>query len=200
MNLARVEYYFSDVLSCIETREPLKLHANNVPLEGSAGIQLFRRRCHCRRISMSLARSMSMRPRTRSATRCSTRAIVINMSAVELRQFSRPGLETREPALGAARAWPARDRLAAAHGLMARSTGSASATGPPMRSSSYHANFRAREAACRRTRLRDDLMMQKVLVKLRGAEKQRGLLTGLLEGAEGPATLDGVPEPVSWTI
>ena len=31
----------------------------------------------------------------------------------------------------------------------------------------------------------DDLMVQKVLVKLRGAEKQRGLLTGLLEELEG---------------
>src|SRR6185437_9270998 len=37
MNLARVEHYFSDVLSCIETGEVLPLHAHGVPLEGSNG-------------------------------------------------------------------------------------------------------------------------------------------------------------------
>ena len=40
MNLARVEYYFSDVLSCIETGEALQLHSNSVPLEGSTGISI----------------------------------------------------------------------------------------------------------------------------------------------------------------
>jgi len=40
MNLARVEYYFSDVLSAIETREALQLHSNSVPLEGSTGTSI----------------------------------------------------------------------------------------------------------------------------------------------------------------
>ena len=40
MNLARVEYYLSDVLSCIETGETLQLHSNSVPLEGSTGISI----------------------------------------------------------------------------------------------------------------------------------------------------------------
>jgi len=37
MNLARVEYYFSDVLSGVETGEPLQLHSSGVPLEASTG-------------------------------------------------------------------------------------------------------------------------------------------------------------------
>lgn len=37
MNLARVEYYFSDILSAIETGEHLQLHSSGVPLEGSKG-------------------------------------------------------------------------------------------------------------------------------------------------------------------
>ncbi|AJQ97465.1 McrB family protein [Gynuella sunshinyii] len=37
MNLARVEYYFSDVLSSLESGHPLQLHSNSVPLEGSTG-------------------------------------------------------------------------------------------------------------------------------------------------------------------
>src|SRR5262249_31503745 len=40
MNLARVEYYFSDVLSCIETGEPLPLHSSGVPMEGTTGISV----------------------------------------------------------------------------------------------------------------------------------------------------------------
>lgn len=37
MNLARVEYYFSDVLSAIETGEPVALHENSDPVTGSTG-------------------------------------------------------------------------------------------------------------------------------------------------------------------
>jgi 5-methylcytosine-specific restriction enzyme B len=40
MNLARVEYYFSDVLSCIETGEAFQLHSSGVPLEGSTGTSI----------------------------------------------------------------------------------------------------------------------------------------------------------------
>ncbi len=37
MNLARVEYYFSDILSAIETREPVHLHSNAAHVDGSTG-------------------------------------------------------------------------------------------------------------------------------------------------------------------
>ena len=37
MNLARVEYYFSDVLSAIETGQPISLHENSDPVTGSTG-------------------------------------------------------------------------------------------------------------------------------------------------------------------
>ena len=40
MNLARVEHYFSDVLSCIETGEDLQLHSNGVPIEGTTGTSI----------------------------------------------------------------------------------------------------------------------------------------------------------------
>ncbi len=40
MNLARVEYYLSDILSSMEAGEPLRLHSNSVPLEGSTGISV----------------------------------------------------------------------------------------------------------------------------------------------------------------
>jgi len=37
MNIARAEFYFADVLSAMESRVPLHLHSNSVPLEGSRG-------------------------------------------------------------------------------------------------------------------------------------------------------------------
>lgn len=37
MNLARVEYYLSDVLSAMESGEPLQLHPSSTPHEGSTG-------------------------------------------------------------------------------------------------------------------------------------------------------------------
>ncbi len=40
MNIARAEYYFADVLSAMESREPLQLHSNSVPLDGSRGEQV----------------------------------------------------------------------------------------------------------------------------------------------------------------
>jgi hypothetical protein len=40
MNLARVEYYLSDILSSMEAGEPLRLHSSSVPLEGSTGISV----------------------------------------------------------------------------------------------------------------------------------------------------------------
>lgn len=37
MNLARVEYYLSDILSSIESGAPLQLHSSSLPIEGSIG-------------------------------------------------------------------------------------------------------------------------------------------------------------------
>src|SRR5262249_55673689 len=40
MNLGRVEHYFSDVLSCMETGEDLQLHAHGIPKEGTTGTSI----------------------------------------------------------------------------------------------------------------------------------------------------------------
>jgi 5-methylcytosine-specific restriction protein B len=37
MNIARAEFYFADVLSAMESKLPLHLHSNSVPLDGSRG-------------------------------------------------------------------------------------------------------------------------------------------------------------------
>lgn len=37
MNLARVEYYLSDILSAVESKSKLQLHSSTLPIEGSSG-------------------------------------------------------------------------------------------------------------------------------------------------------------------
>jgi len=37
MNLARVEYYFADILSAIESQEAIDLHSNSIPIQGNHG-------------------------------------------------------------------------------------------------------------------------------------------------------------------
>jgi len=182
MNLARVEYYFSDVLSCIETGEALQLHSNSVPLEGSTGT--------------NIAAEMPLPPNlyvigtinvdettNPVSDKVLDRAVVIDMSAVQLRDFL-AGLEGRNPVLKDARE-ACEERLAAAHGLMAEH-GLGFGYRVAEEVVRYHA-FARQHLAAADDETTDDLMVQKVLVKLRGAEKQRGLLTGLLRALDGLA-------------
>jgi len=101
MNLARVEYYFSDVLSCIKTGAPLQLHSNGVPLEGSIGISIpseipLPSNLH---ITATINVDETTDP---VSDKVLDRAIVIDMSAVQLREFL-DNLITREPNLADAR-------------------------------------------------------------------------------------------------
>jgi hypothetical protein len=187
MNLARVEYYFSDVLSCIETGEPLQLHSNSVPLEGSTGTSIP--------AEMPLPSNLNVigtinvdETTNPVSDKVLDRAIVIDMSAVQLGEFL-AGLEAREPALGAARA-ACQDRLAAAHGLMAQhGLGFGYRVAEEVVRYGAFAQDKLGATADETT---DDLMVQKVLVKLRGGEKQRTLLTGLL------GVLDGLPHSTAF--
>lgn len=182
MNLARVEYYFSDVLSAIETKESLQLHSNSVPLEGSTGTSI---RAALRLPSnLYITGTINVDETTNPVSdKVLDRAVVIDMSAVDLPGFL-ADLEVREPALKDARA-ACEDHLLAAHGLM-----TAHGLGFGYRVAEeavrYHA-FAAEHLKAPPTGTTDDLMVQKVLVKLRGGQKQRPLLTGLQK------TLYGLP-------
>ena len=176
MNLARVEYYFSDVLSCIESGQPLRLHTNDVPREGSTGD--------------SIPREMRLSPNlyicgtvnidetvTPISDKVLDRATVIDVSDVEISKFL-DHLVGRDGRLRDARK-ECGQRLESVHALMAQHD--------------LGFGYRVAEEVVRyhafvgktRPGVVDELMVQKVLVKLRGTEKQRALLTGLL------GTLDG---------
>jgi 5-methylcytosine-specific restriction protein B len=182
MNLARVEYYFSDVLSAVETREALQLHSNSVPLEGTTGASI--RAELPLPLNLYITGTINVDETTNPVSdKVLDRAVVIDMSAVDLGGFLAT-LEAREPALKDARA-ACESYLVAAHAQM-----TAHGLGFGYRVAEeavrYHA-FAAKHLSATAAGTTDDLMVQKVLVKLRGAEKQRQLLSGLQK------TLAGLP-------
>jgi hypothetical protein len=180
MNLARVEYYFSDVLSCVETGESLQLHSSGVPLEGSTGTSIPAELPLPS--NLYITGTINIDETTNPVSdKVLDRAHVIDMSAVDLAGFL-ADLEAREPALGVARA-ACEGHLLAAHRLMA-AHGLGFGYRVAEEAVRYHA-FSVEYLKTAPDSVTDDLMVQKILVKLRGAERQRALLTGLAKALGG---------------
>jgi len=174
MNLARVEYYFSDLLSAMETGESLTLHSNSVPLEGSNGASI--RAEIPLPANLYITGTVNVDETTNPVSdKVLDRAVVIDMSAVELAGFL-AGLEVRDPTLASART-AYEGRLLTVHNLMtAHGLGFGYRVAEEV--TRYHA-FAAQHLSAAPDATTDDLMVQKILVKLRGSEKQRPLLKGL---------------------
>jgi hypothetical protein len=180
MNLARVEYYFSDVLSCIETGEVLQLHTHGVPLEGSNGTAVPS--ALPMPPNLYIAGTVNVDETTNPISdKVLDRAIVIDMSKVDLPGFLAT-LEAREPALKDARAACEKYLVAAQEIMAAHSLGFGYRVAEE--AVRYHA-FNASHLGTDETSVTDDLMVQKVLVKLRGGDRQRELLKGLDKALAG---------------
>ena len=180
MNLARVEYYLSDVLSCMETEGALQLHSNGVPLEGTTGASI--RAELPLPANLFIIGTINVDETTNPVSdKVLDRASVINMSAVDVPGFL-ASLEGRFPDLKAARA-ASEAKLTEINSLMQQHN-----LGFGYRLIEefvrYHA-FDAQHLANAAEDVTDQLLVQKVLVKLRGAEKQRALLTGLDKACAG---------------
>lgn len=180
MNLARVEYYFSDVLSAIETGEELQLHSSGVPLEGSTGTSVPA--ALPLPPNLYIAGTINIDETTNPVSdKVLDRAIVIDMSEVDLAGFL-SALAGRVPTLNDARTG-CEQRLVAAQTVMA-----AHGLGFGYRVAEevvrYHA-FATEHLKADGAAIVDDLMVQKVLVKLRGGERQRPMLTGLAKALDG---------------
>lgn len=193
MNLARVEYYLSDILSAIETQEELRLHFSGVPMEGSSGTSVP----SALRLPQDLyiVGTINVDETTNPVSdKVLDRAVVIDMSAVDLSGFL-DSLVAREPALAAARA-ACEDHLVAAFNLMApHSLGFGYRVAEEV--VRYHV-FAEQHLGAAAAATTDKLMVQKILVKLRGAEKQRPLLTGLAKALTGlPHTQDSIARLIS---
>jgi hypothetical protein len=174
LNLARVEFYFSDVLSSIETGESLQLHSQGVPLEGSNGMAVP----SALPIppNLYIAGTINIDETTNAVSdKVLDRAIVIDMSNVDLPGFL-ARLVDREPGLKNARA-ACEANLVAVQEMMAKH-GLGFGYRVAEEVVRYHA-FGAAHLGAGTTSVEDDLMVQKILVKLRGDDRQRPLLTGL---------------------
>lgn len=185
MNLARVEYYFSDMLSAIETGGALQLHSNSVPLEGSSGSSV---RAEIPLPSnLYIIGTINVDETTNPVSdKVLDRATVIDMSAVDAAGFL-TSLASRRPELRAA-CDASRDKLLEFHGLM-QQHGQGFGYRVLEEFIRYHA-FDALHLQSPIDQITDDLLVQKILVKLRGSERQRSLLTSLEKAGQGlPRTL-----------
>jgi len=174
MNLARIEYYLSDVLSAIETRGSLQLHSNSVPLEGSNGTSV--RAEIPIPPNLYIIGTINVDETTNPVSdKVLDRASVIDMSTVDAPGFI-ASLTGRYPELQAASAISS-PKLIEVHQLM-QQHGRGFGYRLIEEFVRYHA-FDAKHLGNAPDSVTDDLLVQKVLVKLRGAERQRGLLNSL---------------------
>jgi 5-methylcytosine-specific restriction enzyme B len=173
MNLARVEYYLSEVLSCMETGSALQLHSNDVPLEGTTGTSI--RAELPLPANLFLIGTINVDETTNPVSdKVLDRASVIDMSTVDVPGFL-SSLGNRLPELKTACTTHG-GKLAEIHSLM-QQYGLGFGYRLIEEFVRYHAY--SEQIGSAPAAVTDDLLVQKVLVKLRGAERQRALLTEL---------------------
>jgi len=160
--------------------EDFELHSNSVPLEGSTGTSI--RAALPLPSNLYITGTINVDETTNPVSdKVLDRAMVIDMSAVDLPGFLAK-LEGQEPALRDARA-VCETYLLAAHERMAEH-GLGFGYRVAEEAVRYHA-FAVEHLKTPPAETTDQLMIQKVLVKLRGTQKQRPLLTGLQKALNG---------------
>ncbi|MBC3453095.1 hypothetical protein HU745_18715 [Pseudomonas mosselii] len=174
MNLARIEYYLSDILSAIETRGALQLHSNGVPLEGTTGASV---RAEIPLPSnLFIIGTINIDETTNPVSeKVLDRASVIDMSTVDISGFL-TSLAERHPELQSAKD-ASEPKLVEVYGLLER-YGLGFGYRVIEEFVRYHA-FDAEHLQNSADSVTDQLLVQKILVKLRGAERQRPLLNAL---------------------
>lgn len=174
MNLARVEYYLSDVLSAIETGGSLQLHSNSVPLEGTTGASV---RAEIPLPSnLFIIGTINIDETTNPVSdKVLDRASVIDMSTVDIPGFM-ASLANRYPELQSAREI-SETKLIEIHNLLEQ-YGLGFGYRVIEEFVRYHA-FDAQHLQNPPDSVTDQLLVQKILVKLRGSERQRPLLNAL---------------------
>ncbi|MFC5526764.1 McrB family protein [Rhodanobacter ginsengisoli] len=180
MNLARVEHYLSDVLSAIESRGALQLHSNGVPLEGTTGASV---RAEIPLPSnLYIIGTINVDETTNPVSdKVLDRASVIDMSAVDVSGFL-TSLITRHPELQGPKE-VSEQKLTEIHALLEQH-GLGFGYRVIEEFVRYHA-FDAEHLKNPADSVTDQLLVQKILVKLRGAERQRPLLNALNKVCDG---------------
>lgn len=175
MNLARVEYYFATVLSCVESRLSLSLHNQSIPLEGSNGEQIPSEI----RIpdNIFIVATINIDETTQPVSdKVKDRAMVIDMSQVDLLGFLN-NLVERNPELK--RATDVCRECLNNVNLTLQEFG----LGFGYRTAEEfvrYVSFAMRHGQEERTVI-DQLMLQRILIKLKGNQRERALLQKLLK-------------------
>lgn len=186
MNLARVEYYFSDILSAMETGGVLQLHSSATALEGTTGEEI--RAELPLPPNLYITGTINIDESTQPVSdKVLDRAMLIDMSQVGIAGFL-DALGTREPDLLPA-VTSAAPLLTAVHTHLAahRQQFGYRAAEEVVR----YLHFATRVTGRAADEVLDDLLVQKILVRLKGSERQRELLENLgsvlghLPGAAG---------------
>ncbi len=171
MNLARVEYYFADILSCIESGEPLSLHSSDVPLEGSNGASVPRRMPVPS--NLYLIGTINIDETTSALSdKVLDRAMLVSMHQVDIPGFL-GALAMREPALAASidASGPLLGSLQAALSRAGQGFGYRT-----VEEAIRYRAFAVDHLGTSESSVLDDLLVQKLLVKMRGAERDRPML------------------------
>ena len=176
LNLARVEYYFSDFLSVIEQDEKIRLHSSDVPLNGSNGITVPSaiQMPH----NLYIAGTINIDETTNPLSdKVLDRSVVIDVSQVDLEEFFE-SLAVRNQDLGES-ILDCREHLTRLHQLLKQHN---------LQFGYRVAEEFVRYVAAARTigqldpdKAMDNQISQKILVKLRGDARQRQLLVSLYE-------------------
>jgi len=182
MNLARVEYYLSEVLSAMESRQMLHLHSSAIPLEGSTGGEIP--------ASIPLPTNLyiigtvnideSTQP---LSDKVLDRAITIDMSSVDIESFLHfiaTKYENLKDSVDACRdVLITLDKILSAYGL---------GFGYRIAEEFVHYYHYALQHGRRSSQeVLDDLVVEKILVKLRGTERHRQMLQHIRTGfTQGP--------------
>jgi len=174
MNLARVEYYFSDILSSIETRQPLQLHSNSVPLEGSSGGEI--RGEVLLPPNLYITGTINIDETTNPLSdKVLDRAMLIDMSVVGLAGYL-VDLAARETKLESSISQCRELFLNLEQTLASESQGFGYRT---VREALLYHQFATEQLQADSLDILDELLVQKFLVKLRGSEDQRHMLESL---------------------
>ncbi|AFD28109.1 McrB family protein [Deinococcus gobiensis] len=173
MNLARVEYYLADVLSALESGAPLRLHQAGVPIQGSTGVEVPS--SLTLPSNLFITGTINIDETTNALSdKVLDRAMLIDMSEVDLEGFLEQQASRLELAIAVQESRPL---LLTVHGALAQHR--------------MHFGYRTAAEFLRylsfalpvtrqpATELLDDLLVQKVLIRLQGGEGQRSLLSTL---------------------
>lgn len=196
MNLSRVEYYFADVLSAIESRARLQLHSSDTPMEGSNGMSVPRETGVPR--NLFILGTINIDETTNALSdKVLDRTMLVRIGSMDPRAFL-DALTVREPGLALSIA-ACRELIGDVHGIMA-AAGQAFGNRVAEEAVRYHA-FASSVLGMSDNEILDRVLRQKVLVKLRGADRELGMLEGLTKRVkdlhESSALLSGLVDELS---